>query len=129
MRLSTSPVRLARIFVAPVLALAFLASAGVASADTTADLAITNPAVGYDHSVGSSATYTMQVSNNGPDATDATVSDQLGDAEDLISAETTQGSCTQAVPVSCSLGTVAPGAPVTVTIKVNYARTAQYNQH
>ncbi|MEA2425188.1 MAG: hypothetical protein QOH13_1598 [Thermoleophilaceae bacterium] len=125
-RLTTA--RLARLFVLPALALAFLSSTAVASADTTADLSIGNPTISGDPYVGSTATYTMQVGNNGPDATEATVTDQLGDSEELVSASASQGSCTQAAPATCSLGTLGPAASASVTIQVKYTKTSN-NQH
>src|SRR3954470_8175310 len=92
-----------------VLAVTFFSFTAVAAAGTSADLAITNPSVAPGAHVGDSATYTVQVSNNGADAVDATVTDQLGDAEELVSVTTSAGSCTSAPPVTCSVGTLAPG--------------------
>jgi uncharacterized repeat protein (TIGR01451 family) len=123
-----SPARLARVL-APALALVLLSTTASAASASTADLAVSNPEFTSDHTVGSSATYTVQVTNNGPDATEATVGDQLGEAESLVSATTTQGSCTQAVPVICSLGSVAPGAAVTLQIQVTYTKASSYNEH
>jgi hypothetical protein len=120
MPLLASAPRLARLFVCPALALAFLVPTAVASADTTADLSISNPTISGDPYVGNTATYTMQVGNNGPDATEATATVELGQAEQLVSASASQGSCTQAAPVTCSVGTVAPSASVSLTITVKY---------
>jgi uncharacterized repeat protein (TIGR01451 family) len=128
MALLAPAARLVRILVFPALVLAFLASAAAASANTTADLSIGNPVISGDPYVGSTATYTLQVANNGPDAADATVTDQLGDAEQLVSATASQGSCTQTAPVICSLGTVAPSGSASLTIKVKYTKTGS-NQH
>jgi uncharacterized repeat protein (TIGR01451 family) len=117
------PGRLARLFLFPVLALAFLVPTAVASADTTADLAISNPTISGDPYVGNTATYTMQVTNNGPDPTEATVTDQLGDSEELTSAAASQGSCTQTAPATCSLGTLSPSATASITITVKYTKS------
>src|SRR4051795_12283837 len=117
-----------RRFLLPALALALLLPAGSAFA-ATSDLSITNPSVDPgDTVVGRTVSYTMQVQTGGPDAVDAIVSDQLGDAETLLSASTSQGSCTQEAPVTCSLGTLAFGQSVTVTITVKYTKTG-YNEH
>jgi uncharacterized repeat protein (TIGR01451 family) len=103
--------------------------ASLASASTSANLSITNPPVTTERTVGSTITYAMQVSNAGPDAVDATVTDQLGAAEELVSASAGKGSCTQTPPATCSLGTLAPGAPaVDVTITVKLVRTGD-NAH
>src|SRR3954471_17451613 len=82
------------------LGLAFFTSVALASA-STADLSITNPDTGFAPEVGTTVTYAVRVDNHGPDATTATVSDQLGDAEALVSASASQGSCTRAAPVTC----------------------------
>jgi uncharacterized repeat protein (TIGR01451 family) len=110
------------------LGLAFFSSAAIASA-STADLSISNATFDGSREVGTSATYVAHVTNAGPDATAATVTDQLGDAESLVSASASQGSCTQAAPVSCALGVVAPGADVTVRVTVTYTAAAEHNQH
>jgi hypothetical protein len=110
------------------LGLAFFSSAAIASA-STADLSISNPSLDGSQEVGTSATYVAHVTNIGPDATEAAVTDQLGDAESLVSASTSQGACTQTAPVSCALGMVAPGTDVTITVKVTYVATSDHNQH
>src|SRR5690349_15657626 len=88
--------------------LAFFSTAALASA-STADFSITNPDAGLAHEVGATVTYVAHVSNSGPDAAAATVSDELGEVESLVSASASQGSCTQTAPVICDLGVVAPG--------------------
>jgi uncharacterized repeat protein (TIGR01451 family) len=109
------------------LGLAFFSGAAIASA-STADLSVSNPTVDGTAEVGTTATYVSHVTNLGPDATAATVTDELGDAEKLVSASTSAGSCVQDAPVNCDLGVVAPGADVTLTIKVFYMRESRYNQ-
>lgn len=108
--------------------LAFFSTAALASA-STADLSITNPDAGPTHVVGATVTYVAHVSNNGPDAVAAGVSDELGEVESLVSASASQGSCTQTAPVSCDLGVVAPGADVTVRVTVTYTRASNGNNH
>lgn len=104
-----------------------LSSPAVASA-ATADLSITNVTLQGDRTVGSEATYTYDVFNAGPDAVDATLTAELGAAEDLLSVTPSHGSCNQSAPVTCTLGSVAPGAAMSVTTRVRFARTGD-NQH
>lgn len=108
--------------------LAFFSTAALASA-STADFSITNPDAGPTHVVGATVTYVAHVSNSGPDAASASVNDELGEVESLVSASASQGSCTQTAPVSCDLGVVAPGADVTVQVTVTYTRASNGNNH
>ena len=113
-----------RLFAVPASLLVFLSLTSVAFA-SAADLSITNPVISGAPYVGNTATYTVQVGNSGPEATDATVVDQLGEAEQLVSITSSQGACTD---TSCALGAVAPGSTVDITIKVTYTK-AIYNEH
>ena len=62
-------------------------------------------------------TYTVTVSNEGPDeAEGVTLIDNLPALLDFGSAVPSQGSCTQVLAVSCDLGAIAPEGSVTVTI-------------
>lgn len=83
-----------------------------------ADLSITK--VGSPEPVlqNTTLTYTLTITNNGlQNASIVNVLDTLPTQVTLVSASTTQGSCSQIVgAVSCSLGTVLNGATVTVTI-------------
>jgi len=96
--------------------------AGSSSADLTA--AVTDspdPA-----SLGNTVTYTATVTNDGPDnATDVSAVTTLsGAARTIISATTTQGSCTVAAPtVTCPLGDLADNATATITITVQPTAT------
>ena len=79
-----------------------------------ADLAIakSGPA---SANVGQNVTYTITVTNNGPDqATGVTVNDSIPPGETLVSASASQGTCSGSV--TCSLGTLASGAQATVTV-------------
>ncbi|MFE1289783.1 calcium-binding protein [Streptomyces sp. NPDC058751] len=71
-------------------------------------------------SIGDRATYTVRVTNNSTTtpATDVSLSDTLsGVAASVVSATAGSGTCTTtATTASCSLGTLAPGAAVTVTV-------------
>ncbi|MDA0139021.1 DUF11 domain-containing protein [Solirubrobacter deserti] len=67
--------------------------------------------------VGQRLTYRVVVRNNGPGAAPAAeVTDTLNSPATLVSARTTQGTCTQQLPVSCQLGRIEPGKSVTVTM-------------
>jgi uncharacterized repeat protein (TIGR01451 family) len=116
----------------PLLALALvagLAGAGTASASYNADLAVSNsPKIDGDQTVGSTATYTIYVADNGPDTVaDATFQDHLGAAESLVYLSTTQGTCDMTAD-SCDLGATAPGAPVTIQVRVKFTQTGD-NAH
>ena len=64
-------------------------------------------------------TYTLVVTNDGPlTATNVIVTDDRPDDATFQSASSTQGSCTTADPVVCSVGTLASGASATMTILV-----------
>jgi uncharacterized repeat protein (TIGR01451 family) len=71
-------------------------------------------------SVGSNLTYTITVTNNGPDTgTGVTLTDTLPSNVTYVSATSTQGTCTRSgSTVTCSIGTLANGASATVTIVV-----------
>ena len=77
----------------------------------SADLSITKTAAPNPVTVGDDLTYTITVTNNGPDAaTGVNVMDALPAGVTFVSATATQGSCAQAGGVvSCDLGTLAAG--------------------
>jgi uncharacterized repeat protein (TIGR01451 family) len=72
--------------------------------------------------VNGTLTYTIVVRNAGPlPATGVTLTDQLPKQAGFSSVTTTQGSCAAKAPkatVTCSIGTIAVGGQVTVTIRV-----------
>jgi uncharacterized repeat protein (TIGR01451 family) len=68
--------------------------------------------------VGEILTYTLTVNNGGPSSTDAVITDVLPGGVSLVSAVSTQGSCVGGSTVTCSLGTIVEGSPVTVTLRV-----------
>jgi uncharacterized repeat protein (TIGR01451 family) len=67
--------------------------------------------------VGKQITYALTVTNNGPgSAAIVTVRDPLPPGLVLVSASASQGTCTNAAPVRCDLGSLASGASATVKI-------------
>jgi uncharacterized repeat protein (TIGR01451 family) len=92
-----------------------------ATAPPAADLAVvkTGPATGH---VGQAITYTIKATNNGPQAAGGvTVTDTLPKNAGFGSVSTSQGTCApkpQQQVVACSIGTVASGATVTVTLVI-----------
>jgi uncharacterized repeat protein (TIGR01451 family) len=92
-----------------------------AATPPAADLAVvkTGPATGK---VGQALTYTIKITNRGPDsATAVTATDTLPKNAGFGSVSTTQGTCApkpQQQVVTCSLGTMASGATVTVTLVI-----------
>ncbi len=72
--------------------------------------------------------YTATVSNTGPStATGVTFNDTLPGALSIISANTTQGTCSAAANVSCTIGTLAKGAQAVVTITTTAMTTGMLN--
>ena len=87
--------------------------AGAASVDVgIVKTAPPTPAVGVPFD------YTLVVTNHGPiTATGVTVSDPLPANFALVSATSTQGSCSGTTTVTCNVGTMLNGASVTITIR------------
>ena len=85
-----------------------------------ADVAITKVGSPKPVTAGNNLSYTLKVSNDGPDvATDVTVSDPLPATTSLVSATTSAGACSHASgTVSCSLGDLAVGGTVTIVVVV-----------
>jgi uncharacterized repeat protein (TIGR01451 family) len=94
-----------------------------------ADLSVTKTDSPDPVKAGQNLTYTITVRNNGPDAaTGVTLTDQLPRNAGYGSSSTTQGSCSlkpSKTEVGCSLGTIASGATVTVTIMVKPNKKGQ----
>src|SRR5207248_10475787 len=62
-------------------------------------------------------TYALAVTNNGPgSAAGVTVRDPLPPSLVLVSASASQGTCTNAAPVRCDLGSLESGASAKVNI-------------
>jgi uncharacterized repeat protein (TIGR01451 family) len=90
------------------------------------DLAMTKADAPDPVAVGGSLTYTLTVTNNGPDpSTDSTVTDALPPGVTFVSATPTQGACSEAAgTVTCTLGPLAVGASATIQIVVTVDATA-----
>jgi uncharacterized repeat protein (TIGR01451 family) len=87
---------------------------------TCADVSVTKSDTPDPVTVGTNVTYTMTVTNNGPDiATDVELTDTLPGAVTLVSATPNTGSCTGTSIIVCDLGSLANGASATVIIVVS----------
>ncbi len=94
-------------------------SINVVSSSVATDLAISKIASVPTVRQGDSFTYTLQVTNNGPeDATGVTVTDPLPSGIAPVSATPSQGSCNPGSTVVCTLGSIANGQSATVSIQV-----------
>jgi uncharacterized repeat protein (TIGR01451 family) len=82
--------------------------------------------------VGSSAlypanfTYTITVTNNGPSASIATVTDTLPGGLTLVTATPSSGACVGTAPITCALGSLAANATATVVLTVSPGATGGY---
>jgi uncharacterized repeat protein (TIGR01451 family) len=86
---------------------------------TTADLALTLTDAPDPVRVGGTLVLTATVRNKGPlAATMVNFGETLPTNVTLISVSTTQGNCTGTTTLGCSLGTLAPGASVSVIVTV-----------
>lgn len=82
-----------------------------------ADLSISMSSSPSNPEPGDNVTYTIVVTNNGPQpATGVVVTDDLPAGMTFVSATTTQGSCNATDPVQCNIGGLANGASATITI-------------
>jgi len=106
-----------------------IVAAGFAGADfalaryqseDVADLALIKAGPAGRVPTGRSMTYTVNVTNNGPDASSGvTVTDQLPSTVTFLSATPSQGSCSNSGgTVTCNLGSIGSGAIATVEIVV-----------
>jgi uncharacterized repeat protein (TIGR01451 family) len=108
--------------------LVFFAPTAHTAAGDVADLGVSKSDSPDPATVGSTLTYTIQVTNAGPqNATGVTVVDRLPSSVDLISATSSAGSCAeQGNRVTCQLGDLAAkaaAATVTIQVRPTKART------
>ena len=90
------------------------------------DLAIVKTVTPASSSLGDRVTWTLTITNNGPDnATGVTVADPIPAGMRYISSTTTQGTCTFAALLNCQIGSMANGATVKVTIVTASTATGQ----
>jgi len=101
----------------------------IGCAPPAADLSVTKTDSPDPVHIGQNLTYTVKVTNNGPDAaTGVTVTDQLPKNAGYGSVSTTQGTCSlkpDKAMVSCALGTIASGGAATITINVKQTKKGQ----
>ncbi len=89
-----------------------------------ADLAVSVTASPTPVFVFSTLTYTIQVQNLGlVNTTDGTLTDTIPAGTTFVSSSTTQGSCAGAATVTCTLGAIASGGTIAVTITVTSPST------
>jgi uncharacterized repeat protein (TIGR01451 family) len=74
---------------------------------------------------GGTLTYTINVSNNGPDdATGVVLTDTIPASSTFVSRSTTKGTCSGTTTVTCNIGALANGESAVVTIVVTAPTTA-----
>ena len=84
-----------------------------------ADLSVSGTAAPEPATVEQALTYTISVTNVGPDAgSEVTLTSALPAGVTLVSVAASQGACSGDAPIDCALGTLASGATATVTIVV-----------
>ena len=94
---------------------------------SVADLSASKTASPGPYVLGGEATFNITVTNDGPaTATDVQVTDVLPPAMTFVSAVTSQGTCSGASTVVCTLGTVMAGASVTVTVTVRLSSAGTF---
>jgi uncharacterized repeat protein (TIGR01451 family) len=83
------------------------------------DVSITKTTEDEDFVAGGTVPYTIVVRNNGTsDALGTEVTDTIPAGTTLQSATSTQGTCSGTPTVTCTIGTLAPGASATITLVV-----------
>jgi uncharacterized repeat protein (TIGR01451 family) len=87
------------------------------------DLRVTKTANDKRVSVGQPVRYRIVVANRGPAAApDVELTDTLNAPVSVDSVKATAGSCSKRIPLRCSLGTIAPGGKVTITVVAKHKR-------
>jgi uncharacterized repeat protein (TIGR01451 family) len=96
----------------------------VAKIGAVADLWVTMSDMIDPADAGSAFSYTIIVTNNGPDvATNTVLTDVLPTGLTILSSASTQGSCTGTTMVTCSLGSLASSTNVIITMNVIATQT------
>jgi uncharacterized repeat protein (TIGR01451 family) len=81
------------------------------------DLQITKTGTPNPATVGNQVTWTMVVTNNGPNgATGVTVADPVPAGTTFVSVASSAGTCTGGAVINCQLGSLPVGASVTITL-------------
>ncbi|HKC88749.1 MAG TPA: SBBP repeat-containing protein, partial [Blastocatellia bacterium] len=89
-----------------------------------ADLAIAISDLPDPVMVNNNLTYTLIVTNSGPDAAQGvSVTDTLPTGVEFVSTNASQGSCGASNPITCAIGSIAPNARATITIVVKPTAT------
>ena len=99
-----------------------LAAGSTGSAGESADLGVVKTVSPASVAVGSTATFKIVATNvAGVTVDDAYVTDQLPAGLSLVTATSTQGSCSGTTLVTCTIGTLTLGKSATITIVVSAA--------
>lgn len=92
---------------------------GISSVQATADVSITMTAAPDPVGIGQQVTYTLTVTNHGPDvASEVQVTDWLPAQLSLVSATPSQGTCTGTTTVTCTLNDLDMGGSASVALVV-----------
>lgn len=84
-----------------------------------ANVRVTKVAETQAVNVGDNLTYRITATNHGPGTADSVlITDTLDAGTTLVSAVPSQGTCSASAPVSCDVGSLAPGASATVDVTV-----------
>jgi len=100
---------------------------GAVEVDSLADTSITGAVTPTTLTAGGGVSYTLTATNNGPDpALDTTVQNLLPAGATFSGAISSVGSCSGSTTLTCSLGTLAPGASATINVsaKLDQSGTA-----
>lgn len=103
----------------------FFLPANPTLAGCEADLSIEKSADGTKVDAGGQVMYTLLVQNHGPDtASSVNVSDAIPAGLSVIWVQPSQGTCTVAGAISCSLGTIAKGGAAQILVTANVSSSA-----
>ncbi len=92
----------------------------------SADLAVVKTVDHASARVGEPLTYTITVTNHGPDSADTpTVADTPSPDLKLVSVHATSGSCTRGAPISCKLSSIPNGGHEQVTVVAKPSKSGE----